>query len=277
MPFVVIRGTFHVRGYSPDGDSIRFQANNNANWSKLDGVAQLNGRGHAQLRLEAIDTLETHYNGLHQPKTLAVKALDFLLHHLQITGVQFDALMRTVTAADDGKPGYILSREAEDFGRPVAFAFSGDPPEDDGASVFVTAERIKGSVNYLQLLEGLAYPTYYTGLFSDLRREMTKAVETARAAYKEIWAVDVTNTLFDVPDLQAVTDTHVILPKLFRRLADYLDGGGSAVGFKAFLAAREDEVTVISSTHFTHFDTLVDEAGSSIRLTERPENLMFAP
>jgi hypothetical protein len=28
MPFVMIKGTFHIKGYSPDGDSIRFKAHN---------------------------------------------------------------------------------------------------------------------------------------------------------------------------------------------------------------------------------------------------------
>ena len=31
MPFFIIKGTFHVLGYSPDGDSIRFQADDDAN------------------------------------------------------------------------------------------------------------------------------------------------------------------------------------------------------------------------------------------------------
>jgi len=26
MPFVVIQGTFHVKDYAPDGDSVRFKA-----------------------------------------------------------------------------------------------------------------------------------------------------------------------------------------------------------------------------------------------------------
>jgi hypothetical protein len=62
MSFHVIRGTFHVVDYAPDGDSIRFEADNEDQWDLLAGPPpRLNGRGHAQLRLEAIDTLETHY------------------------------------------------------------------------------------------------------------------------------------------------------------------------------------------------------------------------
>jgi hypothetical protein len=36
MSFRVIKGTFHVVGYSPDGDSIRFKAVNEANWALLE-------------------------------------------------------------------------------------------------------------------------------------------------------------------------------------------------------------------------------------------------
>ena len=62
MPFLVIKGTFHIVGYSPDGDSVRFRADNKEHWAKLSGrPAELNAKDHAQLRFEAIDTLETHY------------------------------------------------------------------------------------------------------------------------------------------------------------------------------------------------------------------------
>jgi len=33
MPFVVIKGTFHIEGYSPDGDSVRFKADNKEHWA----------------------------------------------------------------------------------------------------------------------------------------------------------------------------------------------------------------------------------------------------
>ena len=68
MPFRVIRGTFHVLGYSPDGDSVRFAADVESRWNLLAGPpVRLNGKRHAQLRLEAIDTLETHFMNVQQP------------------------------------------------------------------------------------------------------------------------------------------------------------------------------------------------------------------
>lgn len=276
MPFSIICGTYHIVGYQPDGDSIRFKANNEAFWSKLSGPSvALNGRGHAQLRLEAIDTLETHFNNLHQPLALANQALESLLRYLGIVNVEIDALLTTVTAAQDGAEGYIVSRAVEKNHRPVAFAFAGKPPAADGSEIFLDAALLRTSVNYHQLATGLAYPTYYKGLFSELRRECTSAVRKARAACLGVWAEDCTNTGCSVDSIAAITDRCVILPKLFRRLAEYLQGGGSVAGFKQFLEARAEEILIISRGHVTHFDTVVKVKNSRVWLTEPPENLLF--
>ena len=91
MAFFLIKGTFHVKGYSPDGDSIRFRARNPDNWKKLSGpAAELNARGHAQLRVEGVDALETHYQGYHQPMKLARAACRYLLSYLGIDEVVWD-------------------------------------------------------------------------------------------------------------------------------------------------------------------------------------------
>jgi hypothetical protein len=275
MPFTLIQGTYHVKNYKPDGDSVRFGALNDANWDKLSGRVDINARGHAQLRLEGIDTLETHFQGTHQPLGLATKALDFLLHELKIESAEFDPLMLNVTDAEDGTPGYILSRTAEKNGRPVAFAFAGDPPRPDGSEVFLDVKLLKKSVNYKSLLEGLAYPTYYGGLFPDLRAAMSAAVAKARSVPREIWTVDVTQKGFAVPDLQAIVDKHVILPKLFRRLVEFLRGGGPVSGFKVFLEKRQEPITIISTAHFTHFDTIIEVTGNKVKMLQPPENVVF--
>jgi hypothetical protein len=276
MPFIIIKGTFHVLGYSPDGDSIRFRADDEANWAKLSGPpVTLNARRHAQLRLEAIDTLETHFRNFHQPPGLATEALDFLLQGLGITGVQWDVLRTRVTAANDGTEGYIVSRSVEPNRRPVAFAFASPPPADDGSSIFFDAEWMRQSMNYRSVAEGLAYPTYYKGLFSDLREALTAASAHARQDNLGLWAEDRTNTGFEVNGIESITEEHVILPKLFRRLAEYMEVGGTVVGFREFLEMKQEGVTLISSTHFTHLDTLVRVEGNVVRMTEPPENLIF--
>jgi endonuclease YncB( thermonuclease family) len=276
MPFFVIKGAFHVVGYSPDGDSIRFRADDDANWAKLAGPpVTLNARRHAQLRLEAIDTLETHYHNTHQPLPFATKALDFLLQGLGITGVQWDVLRTRITEANDGTEGYVISRTVEPNRRPVAFVFAGSPPKPDGSSIFLDVELLRQSLNYQALEAGLAYPTYYKGLFSDLRAELTEASNRARQANLGIWSEDRTNAGFAVGSLQSISEEHVILPKLFRRLAEYLEVGGSVAGFIEFLESRTEGITIISDAHFTHFDTVVKVNGNVVRMTEPPENLVF--
>jgi hypothetical protein len=66
----------------------------------------------------------------------------------------------------------------------------------------------------------------------------------------------------------ALTDRHVIMPKLFRRLAEFLEGGGSVAGFKQFLEAKQESITILPTADFTHFDTVVEVAGNIIRMTE---------
>lgn len=276
MPFVVINGTFHVEGYSPDGDSVRFMANDREHWAKLSGrTAELNAKDHAQLRFEAIDTLETHFLNTHQPLELATGALEHLLEGVNITEVEWNDSRTMVTAANDGTEGYILSREVESNGRPVAFVYAGTSPEEDGSEVFLDADRVRQSLNHRSLEEGLAYPTYYKGLFHDLREALTESVVRARAAQKGVWAEDRTNAGFEVESLESITEEHLILPKLFRRLAEYLEAGGSVAGFKEFLEAREEEIIVIPTVHPTHFDTVVEVDGDTVRLTEPPEDLIF--
>lgn len=276
MAFHVIRGKFYVKGYSPDGDSIRFQADVSTNWALLDGPrAELNARGHVQLRLEAIDTLETHYGNVNQPMAFAKQAMDHLMARVGITSMQWNPQGTAITQANDGTPGYIIAREVEENRRPVAFAFTGAPPEEDGANVFLDVARVQQSVNAQMLDSGLAYPTYYKGLFPDLRAALTSIAAAARQADRGLWPDDRTNAGFSVEGMQSITEEHVILPKLFRRLASYLEGGGAVQGFKEYLALQKESVVIISTAHATHFDTVVQVVGNIVRMTEPPENLMF--
>ena len=278
MPFHIIKGTFHVTGYSPDGDSVRFKANNVANWNLLAGPpAKRNARDHVQLRLEAIDTLETHFQNAHQPLELAERALESLLDLLGIADVEWNDHRTQIVQASDGTAGYILSRIVEPNRRPVSFVFAGDAPEADGSSVFVDVSRVRESVNYKQTTSGMAYVTYYEGLFPDLRNAFTAAAHEARQASRGVYALDRTNAGFVVNGLQSLEEEHVILPKLFRRLAAYLEGGGSVAGFKHHLADLAERVFIISTAHATHFDTVVkvDAASSTVRMTQPPDNLIF--
>ena len=106
MTFVLIKGTFHVQGYRLDGDSIRFRADDPVYWKKLSGPpVALNALGHAHIRMEAVDALETNFQGFHQPLRLARPAVRYLLSSLGIQDVVWDEAQRRVIKAEDGKNG----------------------------------------------------------------------------------------------------------------------------------------------------------------------------
>jgi hypothetical protein len=63
MAMFLIAGSFRITGAQPDGDSIRFTPDDPAKWDLITGPNKVkrNASGAAQLRLDAIDALETHY------------------------------------------------------------------------------------------------------------------------------------------------------------------------------------------------------------------------
>lgn len=63
MALFLIAGMFTIRGAQPDGDSIRFTPDEPTQWDLITGPNRVkrNSTGAAQLRLDAIDALETHY------------------------------------------------------------------------------------------------------------------------------------------------------------------------------------------------------------------------
>lgn len=278
MSFRVIKGTFHVTGYSPDGDSIRFKADNDEHWDKVFGRVELNAKGHAQLRIEAIDTLETHFMGEHQPRELADAAANQLFKLLGIKNAIWNADRSKVVSAEDGTKGCIIARMAEKYGRPVSFVFAELDELADGQEVYLDRELAVRSVNYQLLADGLAYPTFYDGMFYDLRELFAEATAQARKAQTGIWSKDTTTAYFHVSSLTDITEQHVILPKLFRRMTDYIKQHGTfdPQGFIAALREQPEQVLILSILHFTHFDNLlsVDDNGG-IKLNQHPENLVF--
>ena len=233
MPFTLIKGTFHVVGYSPDGDSIRFQAQNPQLWSKIKGTPpQLNEHNHVQIRLIGIDSLETHFRDCQQSMKWAISAANFLLRSLEISGVKWNEEKNVVVQADDKIEGFILVKKTDQHGRPLGFIFKGKIEEKDGSEFFLPLDLFFNSVNYQSLLHGESYPTYYRGIAPTLRTKMTDAVNDARRNDRGLWQFDLTNKGFHAGDLFADDKTVVILPKLFRRLVSHLETNNDLESFK---------------------------------------------
>lgn len=268
MPFTLIKGEFVPEAGRPDGDSMRFRP------VDPDPIFKLKRRGRApkinqnngtiQLRFEGIDTLES--------KAVQPFSSDATESNLELCGVPDG----TGTAS-----GYILSNQIGPNGRPIAFVYLGNSAEQDGESVFLDTKRMKESVNYKQIERGHAFPLFYDTLFSDLRRELALLVIKVRKSKKHIWDSDVTNTgaLYSGPD--SLASMPPIFPKLWRRLEKYskdpdIADPSSLSEFKDYLESlREERVFVISESHSTGFDNIVQIDRNKVKLMHLPEDLII--
>jgi len=127
------------------------------------------------------------------------------------------------------------------------------------------------------ITQGLAYPTYYRALFPDLRNELTAAAKQARDGEAASGCVTRPHPESAVAGLDALQDDIVILPKLFRRLVDYLHlGDDSMAGFPAFLDQAADKFLILSTGHSTTgLDAIVEVTGNTVKMTRPIEDLVF--
>lgn len=262
MPFVLIKGRFVPGAGVPDGDSVRFRADDLSLWRRLEGKPAKIGagattKGTVQLRFEGIDAIEKQAT---QP--LATQAKESMF-----------GLIGLSTATPE-PIGYVLARMTDDeSGRPIAFAFAGTAAEADGASIFLEPARLKKSVNYLQMRAGHAYPLYYNTLFANLRGTFTQAMTAAVSARRGVWPTNATRSGATVRKAADLATIPPIWPKLWRRLEEYLRHETGLARFKAFLAARNERVDVLDVMEERGLQDLVAVNGNKVRLIEPPENL----
>ncbi|WP_033294936.1 thermonuclease family protein [Amycolatopsis jejuensis] len=288
MPLKMIKGRFRISGASPDGDSVRFYPDRLDAFQVAGLKVRTNSQGGAQLRLDGIDALETHYRPRvagaelwRQPAGLADAASAELLRYLGFTKVERDEGGRVTTSTPGETSGHILTRFADKYGRAVAFAFPGQRPgrSTDGGDVHLDVKALTGSANYRLLETGLAYPTFYSLLYPDIRQAMADVSVKARNSGKGVWEHDVTLSGFRLRSRTQLRDDVVILPKLFRRLVDYLSldetGGVSLAGFAHYIDTRNDRLFTISDGHATELHTLLSVRRQTLKLTTPPENIVF--
>ena len=291
MPFTVICGTFHLvgkgsngkdSGFSPDGDSIQFKPAEPGLLDRLErngSSHRLTSIGSTQLRFEGIDALELHYERSHQPRPLADQGRDALTGALDLNPVPYrppHGIRVQPPCERDKTPGFILSRALEAHGRPVAFAFKGQPPKPDGSEVFLKTGLLRRSLNYKALASGHAYPLYYDTLFADLRAALTAAASSAREADKGIWAHDVSTKGLVISTQADLERDGVVFPKLFRRLTEYLkDNPNDPAGFPGWLDGKREQMLDTTTDNFTHLDDVIETKANKVKMLRRPEELVF--
>lgn len=271
--FKIIKGTFHVKGYQPDGDSIRFRADSEANWSFFPNAGDENKR---QLRIEAIDALETHYEGYHQPMPFAIAALEKLLALIGIKNVKYSLSVTHIVDADDASPGFIASAGMDRYKRPISFLFPEDVPLTDGAEMDMSQLPLEKSVNYLLLREGLVYPTFYTSTEPIVLDKFRTATERARIAGRGLWSIDRTPD-FTIWDTRTIQDSVMILPKLFRRLVGFFDRYQDFKELPAYMVRQQDDLQLVNNPTPRSLASLMIIKGRRLKLKVNVEDILFSP
>ncbi|OIJ63744.1 thermonuclease family protein [Streptomyces mangrovisoli] len=283
MTMLLINGAFQIKGTQPDGDTVRFTPTDPQDWDLVNSrgrAVKHDALGRAALRLDAIDAPETHYgpHRVHQPLQFAHAARDELLGWLGFTDVQ-QGPDETVTAAvPDTVPGYVLTSGADIHGRCIALAGRGASVGASGVDVDVDVAMLQQTANHHLVTTGLVYPTFYRSLFPSLRTELTTAARQAQTAGLGLWPSDTTTSGAKVTGLSSITDDVVLLPKLFRRLVDYLQLENPSVAcFPAYLAGIQDRFTILSTgKRCVGLHNVIEVSnGQTVRMTEPPENLVF--
>ncbi len=290
MAYRLVKGEFHLFyqgqrkvGSQPDGDSVWFKPSRTALLRNLNGRdAKYNGGGFVQLRFEAIDTVELHYEGSHQELQAATAARDFTLRELGFRRVTYSGAQQTTVAAAAPHPrsGYILTRGIDPFGRPVSFVYPGSAPRPDGSSMFVTPATLRGSVNLRLAESGHAFSTFYTGLPTDLRQAVIVAARRARQRRRGLWPRDRSlrgATVARLSQLEAL----VVWPKLFRRLASYFnDGNRGLQRLDSWLRAqpdRDDALWIVPRGELGNLHDVLQLSGNRIRMRFAPDELIIVP
>ena len=191
-----------------------------------------------------------------------------------IKNVGWGATHRSVVAADDGVPGYILSKKAEMYGRPVSFVFNGKINKKDGSTVTMTPALLKKSLNYKMLLSGMAFPTYYKGLHWSLRDILTDAAIKAYNQNKGVHPYDWTNIGVPVKNKKALEEDYALMPKFFRRLTAY-NSSKSKKTFKDWMKTKKDPVLIVPIGYQTNLDSIIVLKKGKASLLYYPEDLVF--
>jgi len=363
MDYLLIRGTFHVVGFSPDGDSLRFSAANPALWERLvpaEGdtppgkvaaskatfdADRTKNHGAAQLRLQGIDAAETHFRPMaapsgstatsaetsaaaasaapkvaakkasvefSQPGDLATAAAEALLGMLGVTGAVWKPTfggrsVRSATVAGQGVvttpladavPGFVVTRELEAKGRPVAWVFAGDAPLADGASVGVDAlaDLVPRSVNHQLVARGLVYPFFFMTLQGKLRALLAAAATAAQGVsagsavaggVPSVWRTDRTMRGLPLTDIGAILPGHegtpdgaLVYPYLFRKVLKHWfsttpSTDAHAVDITGLCRGANPPIYLSGVSDFVRLSDVLDLSNHTLRLTTPVQEIVF--
>jgi endonuclease YncB( thermonuclease family) len=192
-----IDGMFILAGKQPDGDSIRFKANNLNDWKKLKRshlIKPSNVDQSVQLRLEGVDAPELHYGTARQP--LGEVARDWLLNAMGFSNVTYKSDGMTVVSSQPPEVrGTILSQAAEANGRPVSYILleaDAHKAKVHNGWVYVGQDLLPSTMNARLLAASMAYLTVYSTTPDEHISLLREIAIGARNGGQGIYAADST-------------------------------------------------------------------------------------
>jgi hypothetical protein len=282
MAHLVMHGRFQVKGRSPDGDSIAFAANTKELWNQFKwddpkkNPANKKKAGATQLRIEAVDALETHFEGFHQPKAIAEAATDTLLKSFGITGISYNLNFTKIVDADDDVEGTIITKGLDGFDRPISFAFLGHVRDDGEHLESLDADLVRKSVNHHLAERGVTYPAYYNGIDPTALEVFQKTFARVRAGRVGIWGFDQTQE-FIYWGPQSMSDTHVVYPKVFRRFVSFAEACDDWADVQGYIAKQDDKLTILSSGKFMNLSDAVAFDGRKVSVSLDFNDVRWGP
>jgi endonuclease YncB( thermonuclease family) len=284
--YLLVSGRFVVVGKAPDGDSVRFVADDGGHYQRLRRGHRVHpsGDGGVQLRFEAIDAPELHYGADEQ--RLGRAARDRLLEKIGFQ-VQYDPADRNkvATAEPEYVKGAILSTSSDPNGRPVSYVLVG--PEaaglNDGDWVAVHDRLLSRTLNFWLLAEGLAYYLVYTSTPESHRGFFRDVAASVRREGAGVWGSDETSEFILRGQESIGPSGQLIFPKLFRRCTDYLKHVQR--GFQGTLVdwlvkqsrgpANENDAVVAAECPRCRLSDLIEHQGTHVKLHEDLLDLAF--
>jgi hypothetical protein len=194
----------------------------------------------------------------------------------------------------DQIPGYIVTRDIELNGRPIAWVFRGSAPEADGAAITPDAltERAEQSANYYLLQQGLVYPYFYMTLQAKLRNKLSAAVTQAQATAMSatttnLWHADRSIPGITIADIKVITqqasgasDAALIYPYLFRKVLKFWyqttpNVANTAVNLTDLCAKANPNLFVVSEADFVKLDEILELKGNLLKMKKLPQDIVF--
>jgi endonuclease YncB( thermonuclease family) len=284
--YKVIFGEFVIKGKQPDGDSVRFKADNSSLYASLKNASRLkeSADGTVQLRFEGIDAPELHYGGTIQP--FSREARDKLLEWIGFRNVTYQPSNLSVTSSSpDRVRGAIMAASVEKNGRPVAYVLTESSAVGlrDGSSITVDDTRLRLTLNAQSLETGMSYFTVYSSMPEAQIKTFRALSQRARTAKLGVWARDKTND-FRLENAGSINESgQLILPKLFRRATDYLSAfrkNKTGAGFRQWLidsvgTANPQDGLLRERGVQKRLSDLIEQNGTQIRFKADTLELVF--